>query len=184
MTWCTLKYNKALGQPFVIHFIWFSKSENVERNIKVEKKRENMMWVLRYTVLRRTVTQPTDSLRLPALCFSCKIICTEKESSSTLLSHGSIWHGLIWSMVSMSPRPCWDLRSHQAHTFERHLFIFRMQMQPTSKAISCREHTMWMCWSALPGGWGPTYVRFRPPSYPPCPTSLPEPRQPHTNTLL
>lgn len=95
-----------------------------------------------------------------ALCFSCKIMCTEKKRSSTLLSHGSVLHGLIWSMVSMSPRPHWDLRSHQAHTFERHLFIFRMQMQPTSKAISCREHTM--CWSAPPGGWGPTYVRFRP----------------------
>lgn len=87
------------------------------------------------------------------------------------MRHGSILHGLIWSMVSMSPRPRWDLRSHQAHTFERHLFIFRMQMQSTSKAISCREHTMWMCWSAPPGGWGPTYVRFRPP-----PTStLPSP---------
>ena len=111
--------------------------------------------------------EPADLLRQPALCFSCKIICTGKESSSTLLSRGSILHGLIWSMVSMSPRPCWDLRSHQAHAFERHLFIFRMQMQSTSKAISCREHTMWMCWSALPGGWGPTYVRFRPtPTHP------------------
>lgn len=95
-----------------------------------------------------------------ALCFPCKIICAGKESSSTLLIRAPILHGLIWSMVSTSPRPRRDLRSHQAHTFERHLFIFRMQMQPTSKAISCREHTMWMCWSALPGGWGPTYVRF------------------------
>lgn len=96
------------------------------------------------------------------LCvFLVKLYAQEKKSSSTLLSHGSILHGLIWSMVSMSPRPRWDLRSHQAHAFERHLFIFRMQMQPTSKAISCGEHTMWVCWSALPGGWGPTHVRFR-----------------------
>lgn len=71
-----------------------------------------------------------------------------------LLSNGCILHGLIWSMVSTSPRSCWDLRSHQAHTFERHLFIFKMQMWPTSKAISCREHTMWMCWSAAPEGGG------------------------------
>lgn len=106
----------------------------------------------------------------PALCFPCKIICVEKENSSTLSSRSSVLHGLIWSMVSTSPRPRWDLRSHQAHAFERHLFIFRMQMHPTSKAISCREHTMWMCWSTLPGGWGPTYVRFEPP-YPPPPSS-------------
>lgn len=72
------------------------------------------------------------------------------------MSNGSTLHGLIWSMARTSLGPRWDLRSHQAHTFERHLFIFKMQMQPTSKAISCGEHTMWMCWSAVPGGvgWG------------------------------
>lgn len=127
---------------------------------------ENIVRLLRLSGLRWTVNWACWLTPSAALCFPCKIICARKESSSTLLSPGSILHGLIWSMVSMSPRPRWDLRSHQAHTFERHLFIFRMQMQPTSKAISCREHTMWMCWSAPLGGWGPTYVRFRPPHPP------------------
>lgn len=140
------------------------------RSEAAEGKRH--VWLLRRSKLRRTVNGACWLAPPPALCFPCKIICVEKESSSTLSSRGSILHGLIWSMVSASPRPRWDLRSHQAHAFERHLFIFRMQMQPTSKALSCGEHTMWMCWSALPGGWGPTYVRFKPPHPPPLLSSL------------
>lgn len=98
------------------------------------------------------------------LCVSLvKLYAQKRESSSTLLSNGSSLHGLIWLMESMSSRPRWDLRRHQAHAFERHLFIFKMQMRPTSKAISCGEHTMRMCWSALPGVLRPHLCQVHPP---------------------
>lgn len=140
-------------------------------------------WEKHHVIIETHCTQ-MDGKRSPLTCsinrlcvFLVKLYAQEKKAQVHCWAAVPILHGLIWSMVSMSPRPRWDLRSHQAHTFERHLFIFRMQMQPTSKAISCGEHTMWMCWSALPGGWGPTYVRFR---FSPHP----EPQRPHTNTSL
>lgn len=54
-----------------------------------------------------------------------------------------------------------------------------MQMQPTSKAISCGEHTQCECARVYHwGARGPTYVRFR--VSPSLPYTLPT----HTNTLL